>query len=187
MPITAKNSGGFERELPEAGIHHAVCTKVFDIGMQMNTYNGQTSYQHKVLIIWELDETMKEGEYAGKRFVVHKEYTLSLHEKATLRKDMQSWRGKSFSEKELEVGFDLEKLLKVQCTLNIVIATAKSTGNEYVKVDGVMPAQKDAPMLIPELPDDWCPDWIEQKVNEGAGAAGAIGEEKADPDEEVPF
>lgn len=166
MPLIAKDSGeSFERELPSSGIQHAVCSKIFDLGKQMNEFQGQQKLQHKVLFVWELAETMQTGEYAGKRFVVHKEYTLSLHERATLRKDLESWYGKSIPEEKAREGIDLEKMLKSQCTLNVTRRTSKS-GNEYAVVSGVMPAQKDAPMLFPELPEDWCPDWIKTKMAE---------------------
>jgi len=185
MAITAKDSGSFDRELPTGGLQHAVFSKIHDLGMQLNDYNGQTSYQHKVLVTWELAEVMKEGDYAGKRFVVHKEYTLSLSKKANLRRDLESFKSKKMTDEQAAEGFDLEKLLKVQCTLNLVIATSRG-GNDYVKVDGVLPAQSDAPMLVPELPDDWCPEWVKAKIAEGAGAEGDVSK-KDFVDDEVPF
>ena len=45
----------------------------------------------------------------GRRFDVARVYTLCLHERAALRKDLESWRGRKFTEQELD-GFDLEKL-----------------------------------------------------------------------------
>jgi hypothetical protein len=50
---------------------------------------------------------------------VSKFYTLSLNEKANLRKDLESWRGKAFSDAEIENGFDIEKLIGANCYLNI--------------------------------------------------------------------
>ena len=57
MPIMAADSGGgFTRQLPTPGMHHAVCSRVFDLGMQHNSYNGEMSYQHKVFVVMEIDE-----------------------------------------------------------------------------------------------------------------------------------
>ena len=188
MSIVVKETGGgFERQLPEAGMHHAVCSKVFDLGLQLETYNSETSQKHKGLVVWELDETIKDesSEYFGKRLLVQKEYTLSLNEKATLRADLEAWRGREFTEEELQ-GFDIEKLLTVQCQLNIVHKTSKS-GNVYAKVVGIAPAGKDAPILVPELADDWCPDWIKQKIADGAGAGGDVSKAEKFEDDSIPF
>jgi hypothetical protein len=34
----------------------------------------------------------------GKAFSIHKKYTLSSHKKATLRKELEAWRGVPFSD-----------------------------------------------------------------------------------------
>lgn len=185
MAIIAKDSGTFDRELPEAGFQDAVCSKIHDLGKQLTTYQGKTSFPNKVLITWELAELMKEGDYAGKRFLVHKEYTLSMNKKANLRKDLESWRGRAFTDEEVVEGYDVEKLLKVQCTLSLVIVTREGK-DDYVKITAVAPARKEAPIMVPELEDGWCPDWITNKINQGAGAGGEVGAEKID-DDSVPF
>ena len=184
--IVAKDSGGGDRQLPKAGICNAVCSKAFDLGMQSNDYNGEMSYQHKCLIVFELEETIadEKSEYFGKRLLHHAELTLSLNEKAKLRKYLQSWRGKDFTPKELQDGFDLEKLLSVQCTINFIHKTSKA-GRERAEIDTIMPASKDAPMMNPELAKDWCPDWIKTKIAAGDGAEGDVSERTFDDD--VPF
>lgn len=170
MALVAKDSGdSFERELPPAGFRDAVCSKIFDLGKQASEYNGERKIQHKVLFVWELADVMESGEYAGKRFVVHKEYTLSLHEKASLRKDIEGWKGKSIPEDKAREGVDLEKFLKMQCTLQVTHQTSKS-GNEYAKVVGIGPQRDGAPILFPELPDDWCPAWIKAKMDEAVAS-----------------
>ena len=58
----------------------------------------------------------------GRPFVVSKTYTASLFEMAALRKDLQSWRGMSFTEEELK-GFDITKLLG--CTARIEVGHTK--------------------------------------------------------------
>ncbi|MHA1379626.1 MAG: hypothetical protein ACTSRG_14730 [Candidatus Helarchaeota archaeon] len=44
---------------------------------------------------------------------------MSLHAKATMRKFLESWRGKKFTKEELE-GFDLQKILGKPCQLQII-------------------------------------------------------------------
>jgi hypothetical protein len=50
---------------------------------------------------------------------VSKTYTLSMHEKSTLRKDLESWRGRGFTEAEA-AKFDITKLLGVPCILSVI-------------------------------------------------------------------
>ena len=40
---------------------------------------------------------------------INKSYTVSLHDKASLRKDLAAWRGKDFSDEEAK-GFDVQYL-----------------------------------------------------------------------------
>lgn len=113
MPIFAKSSVSFTPA--PAGAHVAVCIDVVDLGELEVTYNGKTKRQHKVKIVWQIDEERDDG----KPFNVAKRYTLSLHEKAVLRKDLESWRGRQFNPDELQ-GFDLEQLIDKGCMVNVV-------------------------------------------------------------------
>jgi hypothetical protein len=184
MALMAKDNGeGFDRELPGGGLQDAVCSKIFDLGKHQNRFNG--NLQHKILVVWELAETMKSGKFVGERFVQHKEYTLSLNEKATLRKDLEGWMCKSIPEDKARDGIDLEKFIGMQCTLTIQHETSKS-GNEYAKVAAVAPVTKHAPMLEAKLPADWCPDWIKQKMDEGASSLDSTPGEMGAEKEEIP-
>lgn len=117
MGLVAKNSGGDFEKAP-AGMHVARCVRLIDLGTQINEkFNKE---QHKIRIYWELPNTkISSGEFAGNPFIVQKQYTLSLNEKADLRSDLRSWRGRDFTEQELE-GFDLENILDKCCFLNVV-------------------------------------------------------------------
>jgi hypothetical protein len=50
----------------------------------------------------------------GRPFAMFKNYTLSWSEKANLRLDLQSWRGKPFTQEEMR-RFDLETILGAWC------------------------------------------------------------------------
>jgi len=113
MPIFAKAGASFTPA--PAGAHAAVCVDVVDLGMLEVAYQGKTKSQHKISIVWQIDEERDDG----KPFTVRKRYTLSLHEKSGLRKDLESWRGRQFNEQELQ-GFDVENLLSAPCMLNVI-------------------------------------------------------------------
>jgi hypothetical protein len=129
MPIIAKAGGNFTPA--PAGTHAAICVDVIDLGMIEVTYLGKTQRKHKIVIAWQIDEDMDDG----KPFLVRRRYTCSLHEKSNLRRDLESWRGRAFTDKELEA-FDLEGLLSVGCPINVI--HEQRNGSTYANVASVM-------------------------------------------------
>ena len=132
MSLTAKNTGG-DFELAPIGAHVGRCISVVDLGTQHGEYEGRPNVNKKVWILWELpNEKMKDG----RPFGVSAFYTLSLGEKANLRRDLESWRGRAFTEAEL-AGFNLMNVLDKTCMIS-VIHTEKGRS----KVNGVMAVPK---------------------------------------------
>lgn len=114
-----KENGGKEFEAAPVGNHVARCIGLIDLGTQEGEYQGKTTHARKVVIRWELpNELMAEGEFAGRPFIVSKFYTASLSEKANLRKDLSSWRGRDFTPDEL-MGFDAKNILAKPCMVNV--------------------------------------------------------------------
>jgi hypothetical protein len=109
-----KNNGG-DYENPPSGMHNAVCYRVIDLGTQESEYQGNKTVKRQIVISWEIDELMKDG----KRFTVSSFYTASLNEKSKLRPMLESWRGRPFTEVELE-GFNLENIIGKPCMVNLV-------------------------------------------------------------------
>jgi hypothetical protein len=158
MAIIAKaESDNFEQ--PPTGTIQAVCVFVHDIGMQPGEFQGKPLVSHKIIVSWELNEDMKLGEFAGKPFMMNKYYTLSLSEKANLRKDLESWRGQAFTDVELE-GFDVESIKGKNCFLSIV-ATEKGKR----KIAGVSALPKNTVPIKPTnfTPSDKFMTWIEKE------------------------
>lgn len=136
MAINAKNTGG-SRELVPAGNYVARCYQMIEVGTVTENIKGDVKNIHKVRIGWELPEETKvfDQKRGPQPLVIDQEYTLSMNEKANLRKMLESWRGKGFTEKEAEC-FDITKLLGVPCMLNIIHKTSKA-GNDYESVTSV--------------------------------------------------
>jgi len=116
----AKDKGG-SFELAPAGNHLARCVKLVDLGTTESTYQGVTHHRHQCLVMWELpDELMKPNEAGDELpFIVSKFYTLSLHEKAKLRHDLISWRGRDFTPEELK-RFPMKNILGAACLVSVV-------------------------------------------------------------------
>lgn len=122
MGLVAKASGGGKDFEPVgAGLQRAVCVGIFDLGTHNGEYQGVPNVRHQVLLSWELPDedkiTLEDGTEAPR--IISCFYTLSLGEKSTLFKHLQSWRGKPFTPKELE-GFELKNVLGAPCMLNII-------------------------------------------------------------------
>lgn len=123
-----------------AGLHQAVCVDIVDMGVLEVTYGGKTKKQRKIRLVWQIEETMEDG----RPFIVQKRYTASLHEKSTLRKELESWRGKPFTDEEL-AQFDMERLLGVNCQLNVQHAI--KGGETYANVVSIVPLGKNMPKM----------------------------------------
>ena len=134
MPLVIKESGGHFEPAP-SGVHQAVCVDVVDLGIVPGKYGPKS----KLKLIWQLKTRNKKGE----RFQVRATYTQSLMEGSNLRRDLESWRGRSFTQEELE-NFDVEKLLGVNCQLSLKQEKSKSTGRLYAKVTAVLEPLKGA-------------------------------------------
>jgi hypothetical protein len=115
------------------GLHKAVLVDMVDLGI----VDGSFGPRHKVRAVWQIEDVSPDD---GKRFQVSKMYTLSLNEKANLRKDLETWRGKKFTADELK-GFDLEKLVGVNCQLQL-IHNITDEGRTYSNVQAIIPLGK---------------------------------------------
>jgi hypothetical protein len=139
--IASAKSNDFEI-CPE-GVHGARCNRIIDLGTQSWDYLGKPKTGRKIWIFWEAPEVLNKE---GKPFTIAKKYTLSLSEKAALRLDLQSWRGRKFTPEELE-GFDIAKLLKAPCLLNIVHDVQPD--KTYANISSIMPLP--GSMTVPQL------------------------------------
>lgn len=144
MGFIAKDSGdgGNFKRVP-AGVHIGRCYSLIDLGTQLSSGQYGEKMQHKVRIGWELFGEDEQGQPLtivtdGKEMplTISKSYTVSLHEKAGLRKDLSAWRGRDFTEEEAKA-FDISKLVGAYCMVNVT--TSESNGKTYSNVAGLTP------------------------------------------------
>ena len=138
MSIIVKDTKGVFATASE-GLQQAVCVDVEDLGEQ-NTPWGP---KHQVRVWWQSEH--RNTEDRNHRFLLSKKYTASLNEKARLRGDLESWRGRKFSESEIE-GFDLEKLLDSNCQIQVQ-HNVSERGNTFANVNAIVPLGKDMPKM----------------------------------------
>ena len=156
----SKESGGGDFQPAPMGSHVARCIKLTDLGTQTNEHMGEINIKNQVLVTWELPNEMMPPNDEGvtKPFIVSKFYTNSLHEKANLRRDLEAWRGKAFSEEELE-GFDLMAVLGKPCMLSIV---AKPTGGTKVGSVSAIPKGMDVPPQFNQEESFWLDEFSQE-------------------------
>jgi hypothetical protein len=63
---------------------------------------------------------------------------MTWNDKGTLRKDLQAWRGKAFTEEE-QKRFDIKSILDKWCMVNIAHKAKKNGSGVYANVVGITP------------------------------------------------
>lgn len=130
-----------------AGWSVARCFAVIDLGTHFDAkWDKET---HMVRLGFELPKALRED---GKPFAIYSRYTLSHHEKARLRKDLEAWYGKKFDTDALNKagGFDLAKLIGRTAFVNVT--HDESDGNTYANIAsiGPLPADMSCPAAVNE-------------------------------------
>ena len=129
MSLTLSTDGNGEFEKLAKGIYHGTCYKIVDLGTTEQEYQDKKTKRTRIQLGFEITEAIDPSDNKVKMederpFAVFRTYTASLFEAAALRKDLESWRGKSFTDEELS-GFDISKLLG--CSARIEVGHTKAT------------------------------------------------------------
>lgn len=212
MAIIAKQGGESSFTPVSEGLHPAVCWAVVDLGIQQKggLYPGEA---HQVYLGFEVLDQQIEFEKDGQKQVgpmrIGITLTNSLGEKAKLRKFLEKWRGRAFTEDELK-GFDLTTIAGHPC--QILVTHAHKGDRTYANVENILGWPKGTPrppapesLLVHELggPQSLAtlarlPEWLQGKVEErlandweefnAKGKASASAQEPADAfDDSIPF
>lgn len=168
MAIIAKDTRREWTQAPE-GLWPAVCVDVVELGLVETAWGKK----ERVRLVWQIEEQNPD---TNKPHEIRRDFGLSLSEKSHLRPFLEAWRGKKFLKEELD-GFDLEKLLGVNCQIQI-IQNITEEGRIYSNVQAVVPAAKGTPKLRPA-------DYV--RVKDRAKEQGNAPGESDGPDEALPF
>lgn len=204
MGIMASDRGGTDFKPVPAGTHIGICVLVADLGIQGG---GKFKPSQKVYLRWELPNevtewTDRDGNKKSGPMIIGREYTLSLSEKANLRADLESWRGRLFTEQELK-GFDIVNVLGKACMLGVV--HNEKGGKVYANVASVMGVPKGT--NLPSAPHNkptWyspaehdqavyesLPEWIREKIGnrirDDVSPTTNGSTDRPDFDDDIPF
>lgn len=141
MPTTAPKPKSNYTPAP-AGTHVARCFQYIQIGTVQEEYMGKPKMMNKIRLSFELPnekKIWKEGE-PEKPWVIHQEYTLSMAEKANLRKLVEGMIGTTLIDEEA-FNFDTETLVGMACIVSIKHKTS-AKGNVRSEIASASPLMK---------------------------------------------
>jgi hypothetical protein len=174
LPVGSNGGGDFKRA--PAGSHIAVCNMVVDCGIQPGS-QAFPAPKRKLYVRFEIPAERVEYEKDGKQvegpLTIGSFYTASMNEKATLRKHLEGWRGKSFTDEEA-AAFDVSALLGKAAMLSVI--ESEHGGKTYSNIAGIGKLPKGLP--VPEAENallyfdsesspsdlDKLPKWLREKI-----------------------
>ncbi len=147
--------------------------KVFDLGYQP----GIEGPQHEVAFLFELDAVTGDG----KPMTITKRFTASMHPKANLRRFIESWRGKPFTDEEVKV-FDTAPLESQYAYLTLTKKKSTKTGKDWTDIFQIRRKPKEDPPFPKRLQEGFIPDWIKTAIekqikNPAQGMQGGTADE----------
>lgn len=185
----------------EAGTYIARCVQVIDLGDQFNDLSNK--WARKVMLTFEIPSERIDVNGESKPRLMSKTYTLSLNEKASLRKDIEAWYGRQLAISDYP--FDIRAMVGIPCMITVVTRKSK-TGNEYSVIGSISKPMKGMPVpeqetasLILDLDEENAldkvnalPEWIQKTIKESPSYKELTGEGKDDnfvevKQDELPF
>ncbi len=135
--INAKGSKSSFTPHPE-GQYLAQCVDTIDMGEKVEQYQGQPpKIVHKCVLVFRTGEKNEQGQPLD----IGKEFTVSMGDKANLRKALEQWRGKKYTEKDITEGVPLHKLAN-QWALITVEHKISGGGNTYGNINAIVGVPK---------------------------------------------
>ena len=184
-----------------AGSHVARAVRIIDIGTHHGDYQGKPTVRNQFVLQWEIPAETIEIDGEEKPMLVSKFYTNSLSEKANLRRDLESWRARPFSQEEL-MKFDLMNVLGKPCMLSVIHSDA---GKARVSNVSALPKGTTCPPAFNAPDAFWIAEWDQTKFDafpegfkklirasdeyqaRGGDGAPAVPARTNDFDDDIPF
>lgn len=175
--IKATQNDGASSIAP-SGTHVARCYQIIHIGTIADSYQGEPRMVNKVRIVFELPDCLAifQKDKGEQPYSLGQDFTLSMHEKSGLRKFVQTWLGKTMTDREAN-NFDITTLLGSDCMLTVMHKESAS-GKVFANIQGisslmkglVVPEPINEPFLLDyDSPDfdeklSTLPEWLQVKV-----------------------
>lgn len=192
-PITARGTESKFKPHPD-GQYVGQCVDTIDLGEHVHTFAGDDSYleQRCALVFRTGEKNPDTGEYID----VNKEFTVSMGDRANLRKFLEQWRGKAYTVDQIKAGVSLDRLTGNPGLLTIAQKPNKAGTRIYAEITACVGIPKQMASSVAQYDDYERADfWQTRKAEYAAevakfrAAAGAIpADEEAPPiDDDCPF
>lgn len=156
------------------GTYTAICVASIDIGEQLHKFKDKSNYVNMMMFTFELVGEFIEVDGKQEPRLLSRKFTFSKSEKSGLRKFIESWQGRKFSNEEFG-DFDTNDMVGKEAMLGIVL---NDTG-EYANIDTIMglPKGMSAGKPVSELirfdMEPWSqeafdklPEWAQNRVKD---------------------
>lgn len=136
--VHAQDSGTKSFAAHPEGQFGVLCVDVIALGEKLDQYPGSPpKITTKCAIVFQSDEMNDQQE----PHEISAEFTVSMNEKAGLRKFLESWRGKSYTAEQARQGVPVHKL-EGQAGLLSVEHKLSAKGRTYAKIKSISPLPK---------------------------------------------
>ena len=175
--ITAKGSDVKFTPHPE-GQFVAQCVDAIDLGEKVEDYPGTPEkLVHKCALVFRTGEKNPETH----EFIdIAQEFTVSMGEKANLRKALESWRGKPYSEAQIEEGVPIHKLTSNWALLTIA-QKRSNKGRTYAFIQSIVGVPVAMRQSLPQFPSYTRADYWQSRKDDYMKAASAFRTKYAAP------
>jgi hypothetical protein len=147
-----------EREIVSAGLHNAVCSHVFDVGLQPG-YQGKEP-RHQSVHFYQVEEPSPNDTTENTTWHMPMRVSDLLYSKSKLHGIVKALRGGLTAEEEQLNEFDPQVLVGCPCTIQVEHGK-RDDGTKFAKIATVLPHDKRNPVLKPTFnPKTDLPDWV---------------------------
>lgn len=140
--VTAKGSAATFTPHPE-GQFPGQCVDVIDLGEKLQDYPGTKFYlAPTAALVFRTGELNENGDFID----IAREFTVSMGDRANLKKFLEQWRGKAYTREQIEEGVPLHKLTGQHALLTIAQRVSQK-GRPYANITacvGIPKQMKDA-------------------------------------------
>ncbi len=185
--VVARNQGGDFTPHPE-GQHVAICVDVIALGDRVREFGGHKKVVNSMAIVFYAGQ---ERDIDGKSepWTISQEFNVSMDERANLRKFLEAWRGKSYTNEEADAGVPVHKLCGVPALIQVEHRTSQR-GRAY----GVIASATKLPEQMQEhatplaaVTYERPKYWAEKKASYAAEVAQMDQQQNPTEDEGIPF
>jgi hypothetical protein len=173
--MIAKSSDSKFKPHPE-GQYVGQCVELINLGMKVQDFPGTTPYLAQTCAL--VFRTGEKNDETGDYIDIAREFTVTMGEKANLRKFLEQWRGKPYTTEQIEEGVALHKLEGNHGLLTVAHRTS-GKGRAYANITACVGIPKQMAGSVTKYDDYQRAEYWETKKKEYADAAAKFRGESA--------